>query len=282
MFGKFNDSSTSQEVLPVADVEDQDDHAENDQDSETDENDEDTSSESTTENDDGAEDNTEETGDTEKKTGFDKRVSKLTKRISDKDREIERLRALVPQQQVERQAQTVGKPELKDFESAESYMDALTDWKLDERERVRDEAKQNQEVGDTYNNRLETYKESNPSYEEDYQDFMDHVGSKAPMTEVIQMMIGSDVGPAMAHYLFKNLNEFDRIEKLSPLRRVAELGKIEDKLLAKTKSVPVVKSKAPPVLTSVKGSGKVETTRISDDDDYETFVKKREKHLQRK
>ena len=66
----------------------------------------------------------------------------------------------------------------------------------------------------------------------------------------MQYIVESDVGPQLAAHLVKNPGEAERIAKLSPVRMIAELGKLETKLDAEpqpAKAAAPVKqvSKAP-------------------------------------
>ncbi len=58
-----------------------------------------------------------------------------------------------------------------------------------------------------------------------------------------QYLIESDIGPQLAYHLAKNPDEVTRLQKLSPSRVLAELGKLEAKLETKTeKPAPVAPS----------------------------------------
>jgi hypothetical protein len=93
-----------------------------------------------------------------------------------------------------------------------------------------------------------------PEYDEVIADFKDrykHVN--AP--EVNQYIAESEIGPELFYHLANNTAEIDRILGLSPLKRVAELGKLEAKLSSVgSEPKPANRvSKAPPPVTKEKG-----------------------------
>lgn len=69
----------------------------------------------------------------------------------------------------------------------------------------------------------------------------------------------SDSGPRVAYYLAKNPEVHERINALSPMRRLAELGKLEDKLMAKQEQAPVTKkvTSAPAKLSQTQGKAAI-------------------------
>jgi hypothetical protein len=91
-------------------------------------------------------------------------------------------------------------------------------------EQSKQQERANEVVGE-FVKRQEAFKAATPDYE-------DVVGG----TELIipniamQYLIESDVGPQLGYYLAKNPDEVTRLQKLSPSRCLAELGKLETKL----------------------------------------------------
>jgi hypothetical protein len=87
-------------------------------------------------------------------------------------------------------------------------------------------------------------------------DFEDVVASsEVPMTEPMRSAImESDAGPKLAYYLANNPDEAADIARMTPIRAISALGRIEERL-----SKPVAKqvTSAPAPLTPVGGSAKV-------------------------
>ena len=178
---------------------------------------------------------TEDEGNEGKKSGkgFEKRIERFNRRLAEKEAEIEHWRKAALQsgtQQTQSAPQTTpvvaaDKPKFADYADIESYTEAVTDWKLEQRE----VAQRQQNVVKTYQQKEQAVRAAHAEYDEVIADFKDrykHVN--AP--EVNAFIQESDIGPDLFYHLANNTAEIDRILTLSPLRRVAELGKLEAKL----------------------------------------------------
>ena len=66
----------------------------------------------------------------------------------------------------------------------------------------------------------------------------------------------SEAGPLITYHLAKNPEEHARLNSMSPFRRVAELGKLEDKLMAQKPAARKSKdvTSAPEKLSDIKGT----------------------------
>jgi hypothetical protein len=91
-------------------------------------------------------------------------------------------------------------------------------------EQSKQQEQANQVIGE-FVKRQEAFKESTP----DYEDVVSGTDLVIPNV-AMQYLIESDVGPQLGYYLAKNPGEVTRLQKLSPARCVAELGKLETKL----------------------------------------------------
>lgn len=75
--------------------------------------------------------------------------------------------------------------------------------------------------------------------------------------DAVEFCLESDQGARIAYHLAKNEDEYEKFVNMSPVRRIAYLGKLEDKL-AKPKEAPSKQvTKAPPKLADVKPGGSV-------------------------
>jgi len=191
----------------------------------------------------------------EKKSGFDKRIEKLNKRVSDREQEIEYWKREALKQgtaaPVNVQAQApVGKPTFSQYNDVEAYTEALTDWKLDQKLAVREQQSHGQSVIQQYNSRVEKVLEKHP----DFREVLAEANDVQTAPEITQVILESDVGPEMAYFLANNVAEVERINALPPYKRLIALGKLEAKFGAEPveKSKPVSKAPTPP--TTVKGS----------------------------
>ena len=190
----------------------------------------------TAQNDAGKDDHsdTDDEGSDSKKSGkgFEKRIERFNRRLAEKEAEIEHWRKAALQSNQSSAPQTqaapqvpADKPKFADFPDIETYTEAVTDWKLNQREI----AQRQQSVVQTYQQREQAVRAANPDYDEVIADFKDRY-KHANVPEVNQFLAESESGAELFYHLANNTAEVDRILALSPLRRVAELGKLEAKL----------------------------------------------------
>lgn len=213
-----------------------------------------------------------------KKGGFQKRIEKFQKKLSEKDQEIEYLRKIAfekkqqedpPKSPVEK-VEVIGKPQApkaNDFETHEEYVKAhdnyvetLTDWKLEQKDKQREQAAREnaaktefQKKGDAFQSRINEFKKS----AEDFDDLMEDVNIDVPL-HLQEVFLTSELGPALMYELAKNQKELERISKLPPITAALELGKIEARL-AKASELPASKElktpKAPTPIAPIGAKG---------------------------
>jgi hypothetical protein len=227
---------------------------ETDQESATDENAVESQNDATDLENEDSEEGTEER-EQPRKSGFERRVEKLNKRLSDREREIEywkqqALGASSPKQP--EQTQASDKPKFEDYNDLEAYTEAVTDWKLEHKLAQRDQNTKQRSAIDTYQGRVTEFVKQTPDFQEVLADADDV--QLAP--EVMHAIVDSEVGPQIAYYLAKNVSEVDRINKLPQGKRLIEFGKLEAKLSApaQAKAQPKVVSKAPAPINTVSGT----------------------------
>lgn len=296
MFGTFsgmnNPNDSSVEVIDKPAPVEETGESESNVESETTEKVETESQEETTAEEQGSDDESQEDKDTDTETvkkpkkGFERRIERFNQKLSQKDQEIEywKKAAMGGAQSVVQPEQTApaqtGKPQFADYNDIESYTEALTDWKVSQALESVNQKQQVKSVVDTYTQRLNEFKKATPDFQDTLDEFVEEYGDK-PIPEVVQVAMESEVGPQIAYYLAKNTAEVDRIALLPPHRRLLELGKLEERLSKGiTKVEPETKkiSKAPAPIEGVKGTGKVSSKDIYDDDiPYAEWVKLRTK-----
>jgi hypothetical protein len=122
-------------------------------------------------------------------------------------------------------------PDPKDFKTVGEYTRALVKYeakKAGETGKAQaDESKQQEranEIVGAFVKRQDEFKAATPDYE-------DVIGATELIVPNIAMqyLIESEVGPQLGYYLAKNPDEVTRLQKLSPSRCIAELGKLETK-----------------------------------------------------
>lgn len=194
--------------------------------------------------------------------------------------EIEQLRAELAearQQMQAAQAQPAPKeldpkPERSQFVTEGDYLEALSDWKVDqklaERQQEEQQARANaaqQQLADNWAKRLTAAKT-------ELTDFDDVVGkSEVDLPNHIYVaVVESDLGPDLAYYLAQNPDEARLLKGMSPTAALRMLGKLEDRLAAEkapakgeqkpaTNTAAPEKSKAPAPIEPLKdASGPVE------------------------
>ena len=173
-------------------------------------------------------------------------------------------------------------PKQEDFKTVQDYIKAKVAFDVKQelketRERERQERliEEANRVKAEFANRIAETMKKVPDFEE----VTSSVDTELP-PYITQHILESDVGPMLGYALAKDEKELNRILKLSPIRAIAELGKLEAKLEAQGKSEPKVEikpevkagSKAPPPITPIAGNA----AGIQKDPSQMTFKELRE------
>lgn len=210
--------------------------------------------------------------------GFKKRIDKLSRRVSDTERERdywkqEALRAKTLEVKVEtpKEAKAEGKPKADDFDTHEEYVEKLATWNIDQRLKEQD-AKQRetqtkteqQRLVDDFRSRIKTLAEKH----EDFEDVMESVDDIQMSIAVQQLLLDSKNGHELSYHLAKNREEFERICKLPPLAAAREMGKFEAKYLKapeETEPKQIKTTKAPAPINPVGSKGSAPTVKSLSD-----------------
>lgn len=180
----------------------------------------------------------------------------------------ERLNRAALQQQQPAQPQSDGKPQRGQYVDEEAYFDALTDWKLEQRDRTQQQAakqEQQQKLAQK-TERLYAEAEKIPGFDRD--DF-----DSLPLTPVIaQAIADSDVAAKLMAYAAQHPDDIARIGALPQARQAAEIGKLEVKLSTTAKP-----PKSPAPIDPIGGgSSPVKSlTNMSAEDYYQARMKQR-------
>lgn len=130
------------------------------------------------------------------------------------------------------------KPAPERFDTHEAYLEALVDWKADQKVKAQ-EAERRQEAWST------KAQEARSKFD----DFDDALQSApAPSPSVSEVLFESPKGAELAYYLATHEDEYKRINKLSPVAAARELGLIEGRISAEkkeAKAAPVSKAPRP-------------------------------------
>lgn len=218
----------------------------------------------------------DEEGDDEKpakrKGGWQRRIDRLTT----EKRELEsRLAALEAKSGGEKPAESApqpqGKPSVENFETYDAYVEALADWKLEQRiaaERHREEeAKAKAQQQD----KLSAWGEKVKAAEGRYDDFEEVAYNPAVrITMAMQeAILESPVGPDLAYWLGSHPQDAARIADLSPISQARELGKIEASLATPETKKP--KPSAAPAPIKPVSTAAAPSTKKPESMDYQEY-----------
>ncbi|WP_372362900.1 hypothetical protein ACCQ10_09395 [Xanthomonas sp. NCPPB 1325] len=199
--------------------------------------------------------------------GVGKRINELTREKYEAIRRAEAAERRAQELEQQRQPQAAGKdsaqsdsrPTLDQFNyDQDAYLEALTDWRVNQRlserdsqQQVQQKQHQEQERQREFQGRLASFEAENPGKWE--------AATKAPInfTEpMLEVIASSEVGPRIAVYLAENLDRADEISRMTPYAQAAALGRIEASMSApKPAHIPpppktVTKAPAPPPTVS--------------------------------
>lgn len=152
----------------------------------------------------------------------------------------ERLASLEAQSQ---QKPESGEPQRDQFESYEAYIEARAEWRADQKvserlkaDREASQAREQQgqraagqeKVAQEWAKRESEFQKATPDYLEVVTPFVDADGELHQLSAAAKAAI-VELGPEVLHHLAKNLDIVERIADLSPVRQVAEIGKLDVK-----------------------------------------------------
>lgn len=172
----------------------------------------------------------------------------------------------------EPKASPAGKPNIDDFETHAEYVEALTDWKTDQKFKARDEEAEKSKLQSEQQKAEAAHFERINAFaneHDDYNEVLKGVGHLPVSSAFNAEIVESENGPAIIYELAQDPEEFARVALL-PVRAVArEIGRIEARILAKTsaqETKPEAKkiTKAPKPITPVGGSGKAGAKSLTD------------------
>lgn len=128
-------------------------------------------------------------------------------------------------------AEPAGKPKLQDYQTLEAYQEALTDWKLDQRESQRKveaaqaEAKaQVEKIQTAWHSSEDAARAQHSDYDEVIQSVAVPVGPGVQAAR--QAMLEDEAGGEVLYYLGTHPDELQRIAALQPIAAVKEIGKL--------------------------------------------------------
>lgn len=184
------------------------------------------------------------------------RINELTKRAHEAEREAQRWREAAER----KTADPSEKPNPDKFGSYDEYVEALADWKADQRVaesfKRRDAERSQAADARAAEAKAQAWAERQSEFREATPDYDAVVGKSAVQIapHVVDTLLDSESGPELAYHLAKHPETVKRINSLSPLAAAREIGRIEATL--SNPAAPQIKpaSKAPAPITPVRSS----------------------------
>lgn len=150
------------------------------------------------------------------------------------------------------------------FSSDEDYIEAVAEWKADQRLAKREQEQAEARAAAEREQIAKRWKKAQEQARKDISDYDEVIKSSEVQLpgHLHQAILESEMGPHLAYYFSKHPSEAKRFKDMTPTTALRQLGKLEDKLAddvgdddTPTKSAPfpaVEKSKAPAPITPVK------------------------------
>lgn len=168
-----------------------------------------------------------------KKGGFQRRIDKLTRERAEMAARIAELEAKAGGEKPAAAApQPQGKPSVENFDTYDAYVEALADWKFEQRAAADRQREEEAKTQAQQKDKLTAWGEKVKAAAGKYDDFEEVAYNPAvSITPAMQeAILDSPVGPDLAYWLGSHPQEAARISDLSPVSQARELGKIEASL----------------------------------------------------
>jgi hypothetical protein len=236
-----------------------------------------------------------------KKNGFQKRVDKLNAKLAEKDREANywKQEALKSQAAPKTEPSTegkpatqdaAGKPKADDFNTHSEYVEALTDWKIEQKDKARSQVEAKSRFENDQQKLAREYNEREQAFvakTEDFQDVIDEAKSYGvALSNVVRsVLVSSENGPALLYALAKDKELYTKVNSLPALDAAREIGKLENRIskpASETKEIKTTKAPAP--ITPVGGAGGAVIPKTLDEaakSSYSDYKRAREEQLKK-
>lgn len=171
------------------------------------------------------------------KSSAQRRFDALTREIHELKAKLEAKETPAPEpvQQIRPEPQTSPRPSLEQYQAAgksyEDYVEALTDWKLEQRELQK--AQEEARAAETERQQavLSGWRDQMDSAREKYEDFNETLSEQVPIYTGVQMaLMEMDNGAEVAYFLGKNRDKAADLMKMSEARAMAEVGRLSAEL----------------------------------------------------
>jgi hypothetical protein len=196
--------------------------------------------------------------------GVQARIDELTRARREAERSAEYWKGLATQT-AQPSAEIAAKPTADQFDDYADYVEALTDWKVEQKTRdVSVKAVQNAETM----HRQSNWADRQEAVKSKLADYDTVVGSSdVPVSEHVRdALLDSEHGPELAYHLARNPSFAADLNNMSATRAALELGRLESQLDNAPAPKPVSKAPAPitPLTTGATGRVNLATASMED------------------
>ena len=228
------------------------------------------------------------------KRGFKRRIDKLNSKLSaaEQEKEYWRQQALANQSQETEKESTIQqsdnenqKPSADDFETHEEFIEALSDWKVEQKLQARENASKERQIKLEKESKLTSFQEKVSDFSETVEDFnevIEDVDDIVMSVAVQECLLESENGPELMYRLAKDPVEYKRICALSPVAAARAIGRFEAKFQKSEPSEVKPKEKIktsnapkPPKTLGSRASGGTKKTIYDSDISQREFEKQR-------
>lgn len=213
-----------------------------------------------------------------------KKIAELSYQTREQKRQIDQLLGMV-EKTISQPRQTDGPapPKIEDFQTLDAYLEARDEYR--DKAKTAKAAPAEKQPDPRYLQAVQSARDDLISAgSEKYEDFEEVVMGDVRITPVMRDAIfeldDQEVQTEVAYYLGKNPKEALRISKLSPMRQIAEVGKLEAKLASQP--TPTKRPSAAPAPIAPVGGSVTNSTTITGNESMKDFIAKRNKQLGRK
>lgn len=208
-----------------------------------------------------------------KQSKFQRRLERQKTARIEAETEARLLREQLAKLEAQKQPnQEAGEPKRDAYENLEDYLSAVAEYKAGqivekklkaEREARQGEASKEREhagearIAKEWQERETAFQAAAKDYQQVVKSYIeDEVGQLSEVAR--RAILESEVGPQLLYHLAKHADDAESIADLSPVRQVAELGKLEMKLSPAARKA----SSAPAPITPVGNSGSTSSKRL--------------------
>jgi hypothetical protein len=225
--------------------------------------------------------------------GVQKRIDKAVAKQRDAERraeEAERRLAEIqgsrpaPEKNAEPATTPEGKPKPEAFRTYDEYVEALTDWRVEQREQAREQAEAQRKAQEAAQTAQTEWEKRVEAVKAKHSDFDEVLGeAQIPIPPALYEAIFTDAhGPEVAYHLATHADEAERIAALPPVAAVRELGKLSAKFDSAPEPEKPKVSKAPPPPKPVGAKAKSEVSIHDEHISFADYERLRKAQLRRR